>query len=85
MREEMNRELVTVNVEADKLDQILTPEAVTRLELGPNDIVVIQVEGRISDEAAERIKTAFGEGVGLKNKIAVVESTMKFGVIRKTA
>lgn len=81
----MSKELVSIKLDPEKIEQVLTPETVTRLDLRPDDILVISVEGRISQEAAERLKLVVGEKGGIPNKILVVEDCMKFGVIRKTA
>lgn len=75
-------ELVSANIDPEKIEQVLTPEAVSRLELGADDILVISAPSRISMTAAERIKS-YVEAVGIKNKILVVEDGLTFGVIRQ--
>jgi hypothetical protein len=58
-----------------------------KLDLGPNDILVVRVkEGPISNEVSERLHRHVREvlnAAGLKNEIAVVDSTLALEVIHK--
>ena len=54
---------------------------VQRLTLGPNDIVVLTVGSRISTETALRLKTWMQDAIGTGNKVVVIDSDIKVGVL----
>jgi hypothetical protein len=57
-------------------------EDVKRLTLGPDDILVLQVKGRVSREQEVRMRTCFSNLLPtLKNKIMVVDESVTLAVL----
>jgi hypothetical protein len=53
-----------------------------RLNLGPNDVLVVSTDEPISDETAERVKKKFEQfPLPFKNKVMVVGDGLKLGKI----
>lgn len=69
--------------ESVKIDEILKPDQVQVLNLGPNDYLVLMYEGFLNEATVDRLKNEFAEHIG-HSKVIVLTDGMKVGVIHKT-
>lgn len=59
-------------------------EEVKRLRLGPNDILVLKIDGHLSRDAAERVKNCFADGFpSLANKILVIDKSTSLAIVEQ--
>lgn len=57
-------------------------EDVKRLTLGPDDLLVVQVRGPLSDETAKRIKAQFVKSCPqLENKLMVIPEELALAIL----
>lgn len=58
---------------------------VQRLELGPDDILVLKMPGRVTGEMADRIREHFAKLLGNERKIIILDNGCEIGVLTPTS
>jgi hypothetical protein len=54
---------------------------VRKLDLGPNDVIVIEYSGPISQDSVRRLTEYVSEAIGTDHKVLVLGEGLKLGVL----
>jgi hypothetical protein len=67
------------------MNVVLTPATIAKLELGPDDVVVVRSNAKYTQEEVDRIGQTVKRAVGGNHKVLVLTPNLAIEVIAKTA
>lgn len=56
-------------------------ETIAKLDLGPNDVLVVQVDQKLTREMRERVRDAVGDVFARRQQVLVIEPGVKLKII----